>query len=308
MCNDNAFGLTASAYAARGLGGTPPICMQNDYSIINRRIDENGLSEASSPVHENCGFMAYNALAGGVLTGKYLDMPAAVDSLNKADALKLLEKPRGRMDERGWGQTLYRYRSGPATEATRAYAQLAKANGLSLAELSLRWTSGNQSLRTAYVDNRIRGYIASGPLPTNVPSTRIDGLVASWEGRWTSLVAGASYEHLDPRNTTPGANYDKQLIRRSKDAFRAQADWLLGEYSVGGTVSAFSGRYEDSANTLRTGGFTTLDLRADWRYDRAWTVGLRMNNLTGKVYETAYGFNQPGREIFVTLRWNPPAK
>jgi outer membrane cobalamin receptor len=95
-----------------------------------------------------------------------------------------------------------------------------------------------------------------------VPSTRIDGLVASWEGRWTSLVAGASYEHLDPRNTTPGANYDKQLIRRSKDAFRAQADWLLGEYSVGGTVSAFSGRYEDSANTLRTGGFTTLDLRA----------------------------------------------
>jgi vitamin B12 transporter len=176
------------------------------------------------------------------------------------------------------------------------------------AELSLRWTSGNQSLRTAYVDNRIRGYIASGPLPTNVPSTRIDGLVASWEGRWTSLVAGASYEHLDPRNTTPGANYDKQLIRRSKDAFRAQADWLLGEYSVGGTVSAFSGRYEDSANTLRTGGFTTLDLRADWRYDRAWTVGLRMNNLTGKVYETAYGFNQPGREIFVTLRWNPQAK
>jgi len=55
MCNDNAFGLTASAYAARGLGGTPPICMQNDYSIINRRIEENGLSEASSPVHENCG-------------------------------------------------------------------------------------------------------------------------------------------------------------------------------------------------------------------------------------------------------------
>jgi vitamin B12 transporter len=175
-------------------------------------------------------------------------------------------------------------------------------------ELSLRWTSGNQSLRTAWVDNRIRGYIASGPLPTNVPSTRIDGLVTSWEGRWTSLVAGASYEHLDPRNTTPGANYDKQLIRRAKDAFRAQADWLFGEYSVGGTVSAFSGRYEDAANTLKMGGFTTLDLRADWRYDRAWTVGLRVNNLTGKAYETAYGFNQPGRETYVTLRWSPPAK
>jgi len=175
-------------------------------------------------------------------------------------------------------------------------------------EVSLRWTSGNQSVRTAWVDNRIRGYIASGPLPTNVPSTRIDGLVASWEGRWTGLVAGASFEHLDPRNTTPGANYDKQLIRRAKDAFRAQADWLFGAYSVGGTVSAFSERYEDAANTLKLGGFTTLDLRADWRYDPAWTVGLRVNNLTGKAYETAYGFNQPGRETFVTLRWSPPAK
>ena len=38
--------------------------MQNDFSIINRRVEENGLTEASSPVHENVGFMAYNVLAG----------------------------------------------------------------------------------------------------------------------------------------------------------------------------------------------------------------------------------------------------
>lgn len=172
-------------------------------------------------------------------------------------------------------------------------------------EVSLRWTSGNQTVRAAWVDNRIRGYITAGPAPTNVPSTRIDGLVASWEARWTGLVAGVSWEHLDPRNTTEGANQGKQLIRRSQDALRAQADWLLGAYSVGGTVSAFSSRYEDAANTLRMGGFTTLGLRADWRYDRDWTVGVRIDNLADKPHETAYGFNQPGREMFVTLRWTP---
>ena len=74
MCNDNTYGLTASCYAARELGVAPPIAMQNDYSILNRRIEENGQSEASSPVHENVGFMAYNVLAGGVLTGKYLQV------------------------------------------------------------------------------------------------------------------------------------------------------------------------------------------------------------------------------------------
>ena len=33
--------------------------MQNDYSIINRRIEENGLSEASAPWNEDVGFLAY---------------------------------------------------------------------------------------------------------------------------------------------------------------------------------------------------------------------------------------------------------
>ena len=120
MCNDNAYGLAASCYAARALGVPPPVNMQNDYSLINRRIDENGLAEASSPVHENVGFMAYNVLAGGVLTGKYLERAAAVDDPDQASARRSLEAPRGRMDERGWGYTLYRYRSGPAAAASRA--------------------------------------------------------------------------------------------------------------------------------------------------------------------------------------------
>jgi aryl-alcohol dehydrogenase-like predicted oxidoreductase len=149
MCNDNAYGLTASCYEARAVGAPPPIVMQNDYSIINRRIEENGLSEASSPVHENVGFMAYNVLAGGVLTGKYLDEPAVVDNPNRAAGMLRMRNPRGRMDEPGWGGTLYRYRSGPADEATRYYAALAKKYGMPLTELSLRWARERQAVTTS---------------------------------------------------------------------------------------------------------------------------------------------------------------
>jgi vitamin B12 transporter len=53
------------------------------------------------------------------------------------------------------------------------------------------------------------------------------------------------------------------------------------------------------------GGFTTIDLRADYPIDKAWTVGVRLNNLTEKSYQTAYGYNQPGREGYLTLRWQP---
>lgn len=66
LCNDNAFGLTACCEIAKRMGVPPPISMQNDFSLIDRRAEENGVSEASSPVHENVGFMAYNALAGGM--------------------------------------------------------------------------------------------------------------------------------------------------------------------------------------------------------------------------------------------------
>ena len=40
-------------------------------------------------------------------------MPAAVDDFgdNQERARQSMEKPRGRMDDMGWGQTLYRYRT-----------------------------------------------------------------------------------------------------------------------------------------------------------------------------------------------------
>ena len=62
------------------LGAPPPCVMQNDFSIINRRVEENGLTEASSPVHENVGFMAYNVLAGqGIRTPRRKVNPSQTD-------------------------------------------------------------------------------------------------------------------------------------------------------------------------------------------------------------------------------------
>jgi aryl-alcohol dehydrogenase-like predicted oxidoreductase len=97
------------------------------------------VAEAASPFNENVGFMAYNALAGGMLTGKYMSTPAALDDMQRDRATQSLEHPRGRMDTRGWGGTLYRYRTDAAQAAIAEYNKIAKANGMSLTELSLRW-------------------------------------------------------------------------------------------------------------------------------------------------------------------------
>jgi len=150
MCNDNCFGLTASCEIAKRLGVPPPISMQNDFSLIDRRSEENGVAEASSPIHENTGFMAYNVLAGGVLTGKYLSgPPTTYDNPSFSASTVTRNAPRGRHDEAGWSRTLYRYRSAPADDATRRYEKLAKENGLSLLEMSLLWCRSRRLVTTA---------------------------------------------------------------------------------------------------------------------------------------------------------------
>ena len=82
------------------------------YSILSLpQSEENSVAEAASPYNENVGFISCNALAGGVLTGKYSTVPTVVNNSDRALAEANLRSPRGRMDNRGWGQTLYWYQT-----------------------------------------------------------------------------------------------------------------------------------------------------------------------------------------------------
>jgi aryl-alcohol dehydrogenase-like predicted oxidoreductase len=154
LCNDNAYGLTACTRTAKALGTTPPCSIQGDFSMIDRKSQENGVAEAASPYNENVGFMSYNALAGGMLTGKYMDVPAALDDLvdgNGDRGKKSLTQPRGRMDTRGWGGTLYRYRTEAAQSAIREYQSIADRYKMSLTELALRWNRQQSLITTTLV-------------------------------------------------------------------------------------------------------------------------------------------------------------
>ena len=173
-------------------------------------------------------------------------------------------------------------------------------------EAYLRWTEAAHSLRATAYQTRIKGYIASGPQPTNIPQTRIQGLTLAYEGQFDALKLQASLDHLDPRNATEGsANFDKLLPRRAQNLLKSQADWTLGDWTMGGTLAAYSRRFDDAANTLALAGFATLDLRVERRIAPDWMLGARIDNVANRAYETAYGYNQPQRLGFLTLRYQP---
>ena len=173
------------------------------------------------------------------------------------------------------------------------------------AELNARWTIGEQTLKAAVYRNRYRGYITSGPLPVNLPLAKINGVTLSYEGRWQNVDLTASYDHTDPRNATVGnANFDKILQRRAREALRLGADWQAGRWAAGATAAGFSSRYDNVANTTRLGGYATLDLRAEFALDRSLFLGLKIDNIADKRFETALGYDQPGRAGFFTVRYS----
>lgn len=179
LCNDSAYGLTACTRTARALGTTPPCSIQGDFSLIDRKSEENAVAEAASPYNENVGFMSYNALAGGMLTGKYVDRPAAMDDLtnnNRDRATASLQNPRGRMDTRGWGGTLYRYRTDAAQDAIKDYKRIAEKYKMPLAELALRWNRQRSLITTTLVghtsmeqlDASLKYFIIKEPLSDDI--------------------------------------------------------------------------------------------------------------------------------------------
>ena len=171
-------------------------------------------------------------------------------------------------------------------------------------EINLRWSSAQHSLRAAYYDYSYRGFISSGPQPVNLPRVEITGVTLSYEGRWQNIDLRASIDQLDPQNATVGnANFGKQLARRTKQIGRVGADWRAGAWSAGATLVGFSHRFDNAANTIRLGGYGLLDVRLDWAIAPGLKLGATLNNVGGKSYETVLGYNQPGREAFVSLRY-----
>ncbi len=174
-------------------------------------------------------------------------------------------------------------------------------------EAALRWQGQGVSARLAFFEHRIRGFITGGPVPENISLARIDGLSASVDAMVQAWTLAASFDSLNPVNASvgafAGANFGKLLPRRTTESARLSADWRGGPVTLGGTLVAQGERYDDQENSLRMPGHAVLDLRANWTVAPGWVVGMMVNNVLNKPYETAYGYNQPGRSAYLTLRW-----
>ena len=168
-------------------------------------------------------------------------------------------------------------------------------------DLGLTWSDAGHTVKLVHFDNKIRGFITSTTTPANVPRARIDGWSLAYDGVVGALTFRASVDALDPRNEVTG----KRLPRRSASQVRLGADYGVGAWTYGGAILRAGGSFNDTANLQPIDGYTTADLFADYAINKDWKLQGKINNLTNKQYETLLGYNQPGRGVFVTLRYQP---
>ncbi|MCM5569275.1 aldo/keto reductase [Burkholderiaceae bacterium FT117] len=128
LSNETTWGVCEFHRVAKELGVPGPVTLQNSYSLVSRNVDGD-LAEAL--FRERMSLLAYSPLAGGMLSGKYLN--GALPPNTRFALFDTL------------GQ---RFRKPQVVEAIAAYAQLAEQRGITMVQLALgyvksRWHLGS---------------------------------------------------------------------------------------------------------------------------------------------------------------------
>jgi vitamin B12 transporter len=187
------------------------------------------------------------------------------------------------------------YQSNPDLKPERARSLEAGLSGKAGAG---RWSLNAFETR---VDDLIAGYT---PV-SNISSARIRGLEAVSSLRlneWDARIYLTLQKTQDQSGSSTNGNI---LPRRAEQSARLDIDRSLGGWQVGGTLRAEGRRYDNLANTTKLSGYGLLDLRAEYRLTRDLRLQARVENLFDKDYETVSLYNQPGRSLFLTLRYQP---
>ncbi|MDB5795125.1 MAG: TonB-dependent receptor [Noviherbaspirillum sp.] len=130
----------------------------------------------------------------------------------------------------------------------------------------------------------------------NISKARNKGLELSATGKWRDTDLRASLTLQNPRDDTTG----ERLIRRARTLASVSANTAYGRWKVGGDVD-YTGARPEGSNRL--GAYTLVNLQARYSLGKELSVFGRLENLFDREYQTAFGFNQPPRGVFVGLNW-----
>lgn len=168
-------------------------------------------------------------------------------------------------------------------------------------EVGIQWANSTHRWRSTWFDTQTRDlllYDMSTWRFSNVSSVKNKGLETSYSARLGATDLRASLTLQDPLNEATG----QQLVRRAKTLASASLSQTMGPLTLGGSVR-YMGSRPDLEGRPRLSSAVLLDLTARYALTRQWTLYGRVENATDSEYQTAYGYNQLPRAVYVGLTW-----
>jgi vitamin B12 transporter len=180
-------------------------------------------------------------------------------------------------------------------------------------ELGLNWREGVSEASATVYNNRVRdmiGYEVDNTLcpvtPThdydfgcarNIGHVRLQGATLTGSTRFGALRMAGTVDFLDAKD----ADTDKRLTRRAAHQENLSGDYDLGAWTLGAAVLRVGARPDGS---VQLAAYTTLDLRARWRFTPQWQLEAKLLNATNRDIEPARDYQSIGRQAWIGLRYD----
>ena len=175
-------------------------------------------------------------------------------------------------------------------------------------ETGLHYNAGKQQLSAVAYRNKIKNQITydftSSPACNcyrNWESVELKGLTLTSSTRLDRMNLGLSLDFLNPKNLENG----KLLPYRSKRMLKLSADTQLAGWTLGTEAQLYSARFVDAENSATLGGYGVVNLYAQHKLGKDWSLLARINNVADRDYAPTKGYANAGRTLFVSVKWAP---
>lgn len=170
-------------------------------------------------------------------------------------------------------------------------------------EASVRWASRDSKLSLTAYHNRVRDLIVFqcdanyNCAPQNVATARLQGVTLAAATRLGAWRLDGNVDFGNPRDTTS----DRQLARRAREhgALRVSGE-VLG-VTTGVELIASGKRFDNASNTRVLPAYTLLNLHASKQIVPGMRLAVRVENVTNRDYQLAYGYATGGRRAWLEL-------
>jgi vitamin B12 transporter len=132
--------------------------------------------------------------------------------------------------------------------------------------------------------------------PVNVDQVLLRNTTFSWSQNWSNVFTSQlSYEW----NHAVDLETHNLLQRQSARVAKLNLNYSHNIFSLGSNIRHLSESYDDADNDDLLAAYTLIDAHGSIAIASNFTVGLRLNNLTNKKYETAKGYPAQERTYLV---------